>query len=779
MPRAALPANESERLSALEECGVLDTLPEPGFDDLTALAAELCEVPIALVSLVDYERQWFKSAVGLCETQTSRDWAFCAHALLMDRPLVINDATLDARTADNPLVVGALNIRFYAGVQLRTVDGHVLGTLCVIDTKPRQITPRQLEALTKLARQAVTQLELRRSNRQTLQAKEQASRVAVALQQEVARAEEAGRQLQQATEVLHRAGAMAKVGGWEYDVAERKLTWSTELYVMHGVDPGTPIDIDRAIEFYAPHTRRVVTEAIEDAVASGRAWDVEQPITRSDGREVWVRSRGEAVTRDGKAVLLRGVAQDVTDRRLAEEQLRVNATHDKLTSLPNRLLLNDRLQHCVHRMSRARGRGFAVLFLDLDRFKLVNDSLGHQAGDQLLKEVAMRLRSTLRAGDTVARGTDVSTPGRLGGDEFVVILEDLKSPHDAVMLAERLLSVFGEPYQLGEHEFTTTASIGIVIADGTPTSAEAVMRDADTALYEAKAAGRGRYVLFDVEMRQRVQTRIDIEQDLRRAVQDGTLHVAYQPIVSLKTGAMVGVEALARWNHPTRGNVTPAEFIPIAEETGLIVPLGEWILRAAVKQFMQWQTELGEAAPPGLSVNLSRKQLALPHLPALIREILDHAGMSPDRLSLEVTESTVMETPEVAEKLMHAIRDIGVRLHLDDFGTGYSSLACLHQFPIQALKIDRSFVANMDRGRAFGAVIQAVAQLARMLDLQVVAEGIETVEQVNVLRSLGCDFAQGYYISRPLSAAQMADFVTKQNRIEEATCDASRKVRAA
>ena len=453
-----------------------------------------------------------------------------------------------------------------------------------------------------------------------------------------------------------------------------------------------------------------------------------------------------------------GIIRDITERKRLEEELRAAARTDKLTGLPNRALLCDRLRQAILRAKRLPNYHFAVLFLDFDRFKIINDSLGHEIGDRLLQEISVRLRRTVRSGDSLSRDVREHTSARLGGDEFVVLLDGIDSPADAGAVAGRLLEAFAGSYLVGEHEMYCTASIGIVTSDIAADTAEDVLRDADTAMYEAKLAGRGRHVVFDASMRQRVQNRLDLENDLRRAVEEGQLFLMYQPIVSLETGRIESFEALLRWRHPQRGLISPAEFVPVAEDTGLIVPIGEWVLREACRQCVRWHRDHADAGKPSISVNLSRNQLLLPGLPDTVRQILASTGLPASSLHLEITESAVMVDADLAVRVLHDIKRIGVKLDLDDFGTGYSSLSCLHQFPLDVLKIDRSFVANIERGRDFAALINAVAALARNLGISVVAEGIETVEQLAVLQTLDCDFGQGYYFAKAMTGEQAGTF---------------------
>ena len=449
------------------------------------------------------------------------------------------------------------------------------------------------------------------------------------------------------------------------------------------------------------------------------------------------------------------VFQDITERKTMEDELRSAAWIDRLTGLPNRALLCDRLQQAILRARRVRDYQYAVIFLDFDRFKTINDSLGHKWGDLLLQEIARRLRAAVGSCDTPSRHGGEHTAARLGGDEFVVLLDGINDPQDAIAAADRMLEAIAQPYRLGEHEIYSTASIGVVSSDIAASSAEDVLRDADTAMYEAKLAGKGRQVRFDVAMRQRVQNRLNLETDLRKAIEGGQLFLMYQPIVSLETGEIESFEALVRWQHPQRGLISPGEFIPIAEDIGLILPIGEWVLHEACTQFAMWRQTMGDAAPRSISVNLSRRQLLLPNLPELIQRVVEQTGIAPSCLHLEVTESAVMTDETAAVRMLHAIRDMGVKLDMDDFGTGYSSLACLQQFPLDVLKVDRSFVANISRGRDFVALLHAVTQLARNLGIAVVAEGIETMDQLAVLQSLDCEFGQGYLFSRPIPADQV------------------------
>ena len=442
------------------------------------------------------------------------------------------------------------------------------------------------------------------------------------------------------------------------------------------------------------------------------------------------------------------LSSEIAQRRAAEQRLRHDALHDALTGLPNRTLLIDRIQRCIERRKRDPGLVFAVLFLDLDGFKVINDSLGHVAGDTLLVEVARRLISCLRGLDSVARSVE-DTSARIGGDEFVVLLEGLAAPADATLVAERLQERLAEPLDVDGHEIVSTTSIGIAISQSGYGRADEILRDADTALYQAKSRGKARCVLFEKRMRAQAIARLQIETDLRAAIQHGDLFLQYQPIVSLANGEIVGFEALVRWRHPERGTIQPLDFIPIAEETGLIVPMGKWVLREACGRARDWQIKFANYADLGISVNLSSRQFSAGGLPGEVDRILAETGLQPRCLNLEVTESIVMEQGGVTASVIREFQIRDLDLHLDDFGTGYSSLSYLHHLPVAALKVDKSFVRQIATDPKAAATVRAVLVLAHSRDLKVIAEGVETVEQLKELQLLECDLAQGFYFAKP------------------------------
>jgi len=435
------------------------------------------------------------------------------------------------------------------------------------------------------------------------------------------------------------------------------------------------------------------------------------------------------------------------------------ATTDSLTGLSNRSAL---LQGINERLAMPKfGSSFAVFFLDFDRFKIINDSLGHETGDALLVEIAGRLSCLAGALGGGAAPESAHMVARLGGDEFVVLVDDPDAAGGPDAVARSLLDALAHPYSIHGHTVNSTASIGIVCGDHRYASATDMLRDADTAMYAAKAGGRAQAAVFDDEMRTQVMARLQLETDLADALAKGQFFLEYQPIFSLETGELHGFEALIRWQHPERGRIPPDQFIPIAEELGRIVPIGEWVLQEACRQQASWQS-LG--ASLRMHVNLSKKQLISPSFAAVVRSAIDGSGADAQLVDLEVTESIIMDSPEMVTPVLRQLKDIGAGICMDDFGKGHSSLSCLHQFPLDVLKIDRDFIMNTDGRREYAAINQAIITLAHQLDMRVVAEGVETPGQVSQLQALDCDFAQGYLFGKPLCVEDATDFVTEKRR---------------
>jgi diguanylate cyclase (GGDEF)-like protein/PAS domain S-box-containing protein len=552
---------------------------------------------------------------------------------------------------------------------------------------------------------------------------------------------------------LQEAQALAHVGTFVWDVATGMLQWSEELYRIHGVDPldfdGT---LDRYLALVAVEDQEAVRRGTRDAVGMTRMLELEYQIVRSGGDRRWVYLKAEPVVAPGIGTVgLRGICQDITERKLAEAVLARPTLHDPLTNLPNRTLFLDRLSHAVLRLQREEGL-LAVLFLDLDGFKMINDSLGHEAGDELLVAVAARLSDGLRPGDTVAR---------FGGDEYTVLCEDLQSEDEALVVARRVADIVAQPILLQEeHDVVLTASVGIALSrgEGTP---EGLLRDADVAMYRAKEEGPARCSIFDVAMNAQATARLDTIRALRRAVELGQLRLHYQPQVTLPEGHIVGVEGLVRWQHPERGLLGPGEFIPLAEESQLVVSIGEWVIDEACRQAASWQAEFGAANK--VSVNVSARQLKYGDLADCIRRALAATGLRPEALCLEITENILMGDADFFLEALLGLRFLGVSLAVDDFGTGYSSLGYLKRFPIDELKVDKAFVDGLGQGnRRARAIPRAVVAMARDLGMATVAEGVETLDQAGELTALGCDQAQGYYFARPQPPETVTELLRRQ-----------------
>ncbi len=475
--------------------------------------------------------------------------------------------------------------------------------------------------------------------------------------------------------------------------------------------------------------------------------NVEEKETKPDGGVLWV-STTKMPLRDsaGNIVGTFGISRDITQRKQFEDQLEHQAFFDTLTQLPNRALFMNRLQHLFHRAQRAQGDLlFAVLYLDVDRFKGVNDGLGHQAGDDLLVEIARRLERCVRPSDTLAR---------LGGDEFTILLEDIASEVDATRIADRIQKELSVPFSVHGQEVFSSASLGIALSSSHYQRPEDMLRDSDIAMYRAKASGRSRHQVFDVDMHQRAVSLLRLETDLRRAIERREFVPYYQPIIDLETRRLRGFEALARWLHPTRGLVMPDVFIPVAEETGLIGPLGDFMLVEACRQMRKWQRQYARDPALCISVNVSTRQLAQSDVAEQVRRVLLETGLDPACLTLEITESALMQNLKSGADVIQRLHDMAVRLHIDDFGTGYSSLSYLHNFPVHTLKVDKSFVSRMEDAPNQAEIVKAIVSLAQNLGMEVTAEGVETNAQADALQDLHCTNAQGFLFSRPLPAAE-------------------------
>jgi diguanylate cyclase (GGDEF)-like protein len=560
--------------------------------------------------------------------------------------------------------------------------------------------------------------------------------------------------------------ALALQGGnqavWDWDLVQKRMHYSPLWVSMAGYDAGAiRPDPEEWLSRVHPDDRPHVEEALAAHLESrSRGFDVEYRLRCQDGGYRWMRACGVALRNsEGLATRLTGSQSDIN----------LSKTLDPLTNLPNRLHFGERLVNALRKIKQNPEGRFAVLFLDLDRFKVINDSLGHLAGDQLLIGLAERLRRVVRSEDAVSRQLD-ETLARFGGDEFAILVENLREDSNATVIAERIQRELAEPLPIMGRDVFASISIGIAIGSPDYASAEEIIRDADTAMYRAKSSGRACYQVFDGAMRREAVARLELESDLRGALERKEFVLHYQPSVVLATGEFNGFEALVRWQHPSRGLLPPDDFIPVAEEVGLIVPLGYWIIGEGCRQLMEWQAAHPELKRCVLSVNVSVRELQEPEFPRQVLELLEKSGLAPECLSLEITESVLVQDYAPIRDMLGKLKNLKLGLRLDDFGTGYSSLKYLQKLPFDTLKIDRSFVEYLNSPGRNVDLVRAIVLMASGLGLDVIAEGVETAEQRSQLQLLGCGFGQGYFFSRPLTPADAEEFISQATVCGPSAC---------
>ena len=758
-----------DRLRALRRSQLLDTPPEPAFDRWTSLVARTMPAPVALLTLVDEDREFVKSSVGLPlgvadGGDLPLSQSLCTLIVESDRPLVVEDAERDARVSSNGAVV-ELGVRAYLGVPVRGCDGHILGAICALDTSPRRWTDANFDVLEAIATSVELELRLAVARRE----RERLQQI-VASHHAVHDLIVAGAPLAETLEMLVR-GVESQADGMRGSVL---LCNRHRPILEHVVSPNLPLEYTRAIDGVAigpgcgscgaaVHFKHEVLAADiatdphwedhrELAARHGLAacWSV--PITDSDGEVVGTFAFYDEKPRratSGELRLIRHasrLAGIAVERHRNRESLIALADRDGLTGLANRQVLLREMRQLLDSPTCGR-RPLAVLFCDLNRFKLINDSLGHAAGDRVLSTVARRLASCAGPDDTVAR---------LGGDEFVIVATDLDA-EQARSLASRAARVLAQPIidTATGTEHRITASIGVALDDGAR-DADDLIRHADTAMFTAKRSGTG-IAFYQSDSRAGALKELQLHSDLRAALEADQFHVVYQPVIALDTGRVAGAEALLRWIHPTSGPVSPADFIPVAERHGLISDLGDWVLRRAAVEALAWN-ELTDRPVP-VAVNVSARQLIDPHFAERVRGILGSTRMAPRLVTLEITETALVGDDSATLANLRELGELGVAIALDDFGTGYSSLSHLRRLPIDTVKVDRSFIAGLGTDHDDTAIVTGVIAMARGLNLATVAEGVETKAQAEALRGLGCQYGQGFLYARPMSAADMIDAV--------------------
>ncbi len=580
---------------------------------------------------------------------------------------------------------------------------------------------------------------------------------------------------------LAEAQRLAKLGNWHWALSEPLAHWSDEMYRVLGMSPGSCAPtVGNFLTLVDPAERDAVLQLVKGLAAQASTRPFECRIRTPAGEERVLSGEASSYAVDGRVVRMHGTLQDVTERRRAEAEIQRLAHFDSLTGLPNRKFFRDHLERTVGRAQRKGGR-IAAMFLDLDRFKRINDTLGHAAGDVLLNEVARRLNLCVRAGDTLTRddvlkpGDDDSATGqiaRLGGDEFTIALDAIGSPPDAAKVARRILAEMARPFEIEGQELVVTASIGISVFPDDAADADTLLKNADAAMYRAKEQGRNNYQFFAKEMNTETYEKLTLEGELRRALSRNQFLLHYQPKFDVRSGRIVGVEALLRWQHPRWGLLPPEHFVPIAEDVGLIVPIGAWVLETACAQLRAWHKD--GIRNLNMAINLASPSFREPDLVTRVAAALEHSAIAPQRLIIEVTESILMHDTGAIVTLGR-LRDLGVKISIDDFGTGYSSLSYLRKFPIDQLKIDRSFVKEMTENAHDAAICSAIVSLGHSLKLEVVAEGVETARQARVLMEQGCRLMQGYFFSRPMAAADLAPLLRRGPTFSRETLESLRR----
>ncbi|WP_198598382.1 sensor domain-containing phosphodiesterase [Mangrovicella endophytica] len=727
VPAFPIPENEIARLEALESFSS-DLLPAEPFDLIVRLAASIFGAPKALVTLIGAHHQLFKARIGIDDCQTSRDVSFCTHAIMSDEVFVVLDAKTDGRFASHPAVIGTPFVRFYAGAPLVDPDGYRLGSVCVFDAVPRAAFSGAESAILKdLAALTMERMVAHRAG--------MAHSISQARLQNI---------MVSSPDAIITADAENTIRSWN-EASQRMFGYSAAEAI------GQPLDIIVPPALRSTHRRGLVR-----AAGDGSHRIVATPLSltacRRDGQEFPIEISLSQWQEAGEP-RFGAIIRDITQRKEAEDRLRHAADFDYLTELANRATLLRQMEEIC-----GTARSISILLLDLDGFKEVNDNLGHSVGDHVLKVVSIRLKRHVETSNLVAR---------LGGDEFVVLLPDTEDPLAAEQLAQQLIGLIEEPIEYGEEVIHIGASVGIVARSTIGCDADALLGDADLALYQAKADGRHLVRLFTPELRHVAATRSSTGSGLRRAWEEGEFELYYQPQVRLSDGGLTGAEALLRWNRPGLGIVSPVAFLPVLETGLLAVPVGAWILEEACRQAAAWRRNHGGELRMG--VNLFAAQFKTGDLAATVESVLARSGLPPEALELEITENIILRNEQTILSPLEQLRSFGVGIAFDDFGTGYASLSMLKNYPVTRLKIDRSFVADLEFSRRDRTIIESVINMGSAFGVELIAEGVETQGQADALRGEGCQEGQGYLFGRPMPAAAFeCQFLSRSRNVDGA-----------
>lgn len=725
--------DEEERCAALHELGILDTTPDKNFDAAVRLACSSFDVPVALVAMLDEQREWFKAATGWDAKEAPRELAFCNYTILQDDVFVVEDAELDPRFSGNPLVEGEPGVRFYAGVPVGLSDEHHLGTLCIVDTKPRKLSSKDAELLRTLG--GVVSNLLRQFHQSKIEKK-----LSDQLGAERAANVQREHQLRDKQHLLEYASELAALGSWEYDPTTGQIVWGAETRHILGLTPVENITVDAVRGLFTGEDDLKWQSKIAKFAASTTSLLFEGQIRTPDGQEKWIRVLGKTESTGGRIAKV-GLLQDITRERETRQRLNDMAARDSLTGLSNRFSL---LQH-LRRLQRDE-TAFSFAMLDLDGFKFINDTFGHAAGDKCLKRVARKLRILEAHGAFVAR---------IAGDEFGIVLPLPGNRRGLERRVGKIVTALAFPIRFQEQTANLTVSMGVAMRNyGAEFDPEALIAEADMALYEAKIQGRNRFAFFRAEMRFLAEKKAKTIVDIRKALRSGELELYYQAKLLLRDRSPAGYEALLRWRRKDGSVETPEAFRPALDDPQLSGEITAFVVKSALDQARAW-IDRGDPNV-SISINIGPHQFREGDFPTLLLAEIKRRRLPASAIEIEVTEDVFLgrDTSEVLETC-RTFTESGLRISFDDFGTGFASLTHLLDFPVSAIKIDRSFVSRLETEERAAGFLKAVCDLAHSLAIEVVAEGIETIEQCELLKSIGCDYGQGYLFHRPSPAREI------------------------